>query len=85
MDQSTVISIIVGGLISLLASLGVTYFYYRRATADLNTAADKLRALRELTLYALLNPGAKLEARRDEHGRIIGLIVSMVGTAAGRQ
>ena len=78
---------ILGALIAVLCSV----FFYLRAGEDLRCEAEKLRnkaedlrKLHELTLFALTNPQAKLELKRDEAGNVIGLIVQLSGSTTIR-
>lgn len=85
MDNFT--AFILGALITVLVSI---FFYIqsgrelKREAEALRLDAKKLRELQELTIYALTNPGAKMEPRRDEAGKIVGLIVSATGHAGAR-
>jgi hypothetical protein len=73
----TVLSVLVGGLITWVAS----YVYYKKAGDELRSEVDKLRGLAELVLYIQLHPDADVSPKSDEQGRIIGLNVSAKGQA----
>jgi hypothetical protein len=77
-DMSDVAPTLIGFALTLIG-FAMSYFFHRKATAELRKEAKKLRKLHELTLYGLFNRDAKLEPRYDADGNIVGIIVSGVG------
>lgn len=73
-----IVSMIVGALITW----AVAWFYYKRAGDELRQESMALRSATDAILYIQQNPGAKVEVRRDEQGRVLGLIVSIQGKAS---
>lgn len=72
-----------GSVITLLVSV----FFFVRSGEQLKREAEmlrkelqELRTLQELTIYALTNPNADLQPKRDRAGNVIGLIVSATGS-----
>lgn len=70
----TVVSVVIGGVISLAGSWFFGANYYRRAAKDLTHEAGKLRALVEIVYGALKSPHAQL--LRNEKGDVLGLALS---------
>lgn len=56
----------------------------KREAEKLREDAIQLRFLQELTIYALTNPNANIQPKRDEAGNVVGVIATAVGRSAGR-
>jgi|SRR3954468_12804344 len=80
---SSVISLVVGGLITWLAS----WRYYKKAGDELKVTASNLSyALMESNRILELvgeKLGVPIEVQRDDKGNITTLTLSAIGTAAG--
>jgi hypothetical protein len=77
-SSEALISMTVGAAITWL----VAWFYYKRAGDELREEAKALRSATDAILYIQQNPGAKVEVKRDEQGRVLGLIVCVEGQAS---
>jgi hypothetical protein len=78
---------IIGAFITLLVGI----FFYVRSSQELKHEAEKLREeaqqlrfLQELTIYALTNPNANIQPKRDEAGNVVGVIATAAGVSAGK-
>ncbi len=65
---STVIGVIIGGIITWITSR----YYYQRSGKELKEEAGKIRSLNTMILESLEQAGLA-EIARDESGKIIGL------------
>jgi len=77
---STLLSVLVGGAITWLAS----WIYYKKAGNDLRRETELLRKANMAAVYMLEHPDASVEVQRDSAGNPIGLIVSATGHAGIR-
>jgi hypothetical protein len=79
--------LILGAFITLLIGI---FFYVRygqelkHETEKLREEAQQLRFLQELTIYALTNPNANIQPKKDEAGNVVGVIATAVAHGAGR-
>jgi uncharacterized membrane protein YgaE (UPF0421/DUF939 family) len=71
-------------VLGVLSSLAVNHIFFRisgdqlkREAENLRHETEKLRLLQELTIFAMTNPKADIEPKRDEAGNIVGLKVNL--------
>lgn len=73
------VSVLIGAAITWL----VAWWYYFKAGRELRDEAEKLRRASDMIVYCLTNPGAEVEAKRDDDGHVVGLYVNMQATLTG--
>ena len=76
---STLIGVLVGGAITWL----VAWYYYSRASRELNEEAAELRRLNNLMLRGMENAGW-VKLNRDESGKVVGFIIEGQATFSGK-
>jgi hypothetical protein len=80
LDMSTVISTVIGALISIIASWFFSRLFYKKAGDDLRNEAKELRRLNAMILRAMEIAGW-VKINRDERGEPIGFIFELQASA----
>lgn len=72
-----------GVLVGAAISIGVSYYFAHRGSAELRREAERLRRQTTLILRAMEEAGLA-QLNKDENGEPLGLIINLSGVSTGR-